>query len=78
MEIKQKLLEDKVPCLNIVGKDTDRAIQFAKVQGLMGEYFVYKTPKTKHKRGTQEHLQKLCGDAVVVENEKSMEQLRKI
>ena len=44
--IKDELRQKKIPLLMIEGSDIDKAIQAARIQDMLGEYYVWKRPES--------------------------------
>ena len=43
--VKDELRQEKIPLLMIEGSDMDKAIQAARIQDMIGEYYIWKQPK---------------------------------
>ena len=65
-EMKDELQEKKMPFLVIEGMNQKRAIQASKIQDLMGEYYIWETPKKGQTLDLIKKMNYIGGEGVVV------------
>ena len=65
-EMKEELREEKMQFLIIQGQNHKRAIQASKIQDLMGEYYIWETPKKGQTLDLIKKMNYIGGEGVVV------------
>ena len=64
--IKDELRQEKIPLLMIEGSDMDKAIQAARIQDMLGEYYVWKQPKSEQSSRSLKMMNHIGGKGVMV------------
>ena len=65
-EIKDELRQEKIQHLIIEGSDADKAIQAARIQDMIREYYVWRHPKSEQSRRSLKMMNHVGGKGVMV------------